>query len=79
MTPISAATLVASVLLNHSSNFINWEGGFQYGGAVTAMGIAAVHDEWPNINAAISSIPLLPQPSLRPRQELCHLANACPK
>ena len=40
-TPRDVATVVGSSLVQHSHNFLNWEGGFTYGGAVTADGLAA--------------------------------------
>ncbi len=40
-TPAEVATAVANALVGDSKRFINWEGGFQYGGAVTALGISA--------------------------------------
>lgn len=38
MTPAEGAALVGETLAANADNFINWEGGFQYGGAVTADG-----------------------------------------
>ena len=53
-TPSQVATVVGNSLIHHADIFINWEGGFQYGGAVTAEGLAraaplvpaAVRNNW---------------------------------
>lgn len=39
-TPANVARSVATRLLEDGHTFVNWEGGFSYGGAVTAMGVA---------------------------------------
>jgi hypothetical protein len=38
-SPSSVASAVAGAFLANQTNFLNWEGGFQYGGAVVADGL----------------------------------------
>ena len=38
-TPSEVATLVGNSFILHANTFINWEGGFQYGGAITSEGL----------------------------------------
>ena len=40
VTPTAVAAAVAATLMDRAHTFINWEGGFTYGGAVTAVGVA---------------------------------------
>ncbi len=38
--PAAVASAVAKTLMDRAHTFINWEGGFTYGGAVTAIGVS---------------------------------------
>jgi hypothetical protein len=44
---LQLATVVADAMVADANAFINWEGGWQYGGAITADGLAALALEFP--------------------------------
>ena len=61
--PVASAEQVASrvgnALASDARAFINWEGGFQYGGAVTADGLAAAAEAFPAAATAGRWLPVL--------------------
>jgi hypothetical protein len=46
------AERVGDALVEHASNFVNWEGGWQYGGAISCDGLYAAASEFSPTNAS---------------------------